>query len=631
MKLRRLLLQKSVKEFSKRGYKGLLGKYLVISDDDPAKTFESDEKLPSLPVPALDTTLEKYVESIKPFATQEEIKNAQRMVKEFKTGSGLELQEHLVKKASLERNWLSGWWEKYAYLMSRDSLIPFYNMFGPNPTEELGLEYGPGKAVEYASIFCHEMISFWQLLRREKLKPQLGTDNKPFCMHTFKKFFNTARIPGEEIDSIVNYFKTEAEGNCPSHVIVQCNGHIFKINALHSDSTPLMVGEWKKQLSFIVDSSSKEKGRGVGALSCDPRTKWAQNRSYLINKSEKNKQLIQDIDSALFSISLDNTSPTNDSEICQQLISNDYSNRYADKSVAVVFFKNGASGGICEHTPFDGMVNVTASFYVLLSLAENLAKLAENKTISDKLDPPKPLEFDIDDTIQTELTRAKAEQKLIRYEVSAIRKPFSDFGKDEITQALKLHPDAFVQIALQLAYYTIHKKPAPCYETATTRLFYRGRTETVRSCTLEAVEWSKAMLSSTDKESKKNLLKMSIDKHLELMKEAKDAQGIDRHMFGLYIAAVEQGMVPPELFVDPLMMKSGGGGNYVLSTSLTGYTPIGGGVGPMVPDGYGVFYNIMPDKIYFTVTTRQSSTETNSEKYFQVLSKSLSDMRNLYS
>lgn len=67
-----------------------------------------------------------------------------------------------------------------------------------------------------------------------------------------------------------------------------------------------------------------------------------------MNKSAKNKQLIEDIDSAMFSISLDNTSPTNDSEICQQMISNDYANRYADKSVAVVFFKNGASGGICE-------------------------------------------------------------------------------------------------------------------------------------------------------------------------------------------------------------------------------------------------------------------------------------------
>lgn len=56
-------------------------------------------------------------------------------------------------------------------------------------------------------------------------------------------------------------------------------------------------------------------------------------------------------------------------------------------------------------------------------------------------------------------------------------------------------------------------------------------------------------------ESKRNLLKMSIDKHNQLMKEAKEAQGIDRHMFGLYILALEQGLPPPDLFVDPLMMK----------------------------------------------------------------------------
>lgn len=39
--------------------------------------------------------------------------------------------------------------------MSRDSLIPFYNMFGPNPTEELGLEYGPGKGVEVCILVLY--------------------------------------------------------------------------------------------------------------------------------------------------------------------------------------------------------------------------------------------------------------------------------------------------------------------------------------------------------------------------------------------------------------------------------------------------------------------------------------------
>ena len=36
-------------------------------------------------------------------------------------------------------------------------------------------------------------------------------------------------------------------------------------------------------------------------------------------------------------------------------------------------------------------------------------------------------------------------------------------------------------------------RPAPVYETATTRLFYHGRTETLRACTTESVEFCRAM------------------------------------------------------------------------------------------------------------------------------------------
>ena len=40
-------------------------------------------------------------------------------------------------------------------------------------------------------------------------------------------------------------------------------------------------------------------------------------------------------------------------------------------------------------------------------------------------------------------------------------------------------------------------RPAPAYESATTREFYHGRTETLRSCTPETVEFVKSMLSSS--------------------------------------------------------------------------------------------------------------------------------------
>lgn len=44
---------------------------------------------------------------------------------------------------------------------------------------------------------------------------------------------------------------------------------------------------------------------------------------------------------------------------------------------------------------------------------------------------------------------------------------------------------------------------------------------------------------------------------------------------------------------------SGGGGNFILSTSCIGYTTVCGGVAPMCPHGYGVFYCIQEDRLYF--------------------------------
>lgn len=40
-------------------------------------------------------------------------------------------------------------------------------------------------------------------------------------------------------------------------------------------------------------------------------------------------------------------------------------------------------------------------------------------------------------------------------------------------------------------------RPGSCYETAMTRKFYHGRTETMRPCTTEAVNWCRTMMDPT--------------------------------------------------------------------------------------------------------------------------------------
>ena len=45
-----------------------------------------------------------------------------------------------------------------------------------------------------------------------------------------------------------------------------------------------------------------------------------------------------------------------------------------------------------------------------------------------------------------------------------------------------------------------------------------------------------------------------------------------------------------------LHVCSGGDGNFTLSTSLSGYSRVCGGMGPMTLEGYGIFYTIESDR-----------------------------------
>ena len=107
-------------------------------------------------------------------------------------------------------------------------------------------------------------------------------------------------------------------------------------------------------------------------------------------------------------------------------------------------------------------------------------------------------------------------------------------------------------------------------------------------------------------------------------------QGIDRHLLGLYIAAHLQGLDPfPAIFSDKAYKLSGGGGNYRVSTSNVGYTPLFGGFAPMTADGYGVCYSMLEGRMNLMITSRNSCPETSSTRFRDTLSKVLMDMREL--
>jgi len=61
----------------------------------------------------------------------------------------------------------------------------------------------------------------------------------------------------------------------------------------------------------------------------------------------------------------------------------------------------------------------------------------------------------------------------------------------------RLAPDAFIQMALQLAWYRLCGIFTATYETTLTRAFHHGRTETVRSFTTDSRAFVLAMSDMT--------------------------------------------------------------------------------------------------------------------------------------
>lgn len=115
--------------------------------------------------------------------------------------------------------------------------------------------------------------------------------------------------------------------------------------------------------------------------------------------------------------------------------------------------------------------------------------------------------------------------------------PFDDFGKG-LMKKCKVSPDAFVQMALQLAYKRDAGKFSLTYEASMTRLFREGRTETVRPCTIEAATWARAMdAPNKTKEEKLLLLGEACDRHQIQYRDAMTGKGVDRHLFCLYVVS----------------------------------------------------------------------------------------------
>ena len=198
---------------------------------------------------------------------------------------------------------------------------------------------------------------------------------------------------------------------------------------------------------------------------------------------------------------------------------------------------------------------------------------------------PRKLEFELSDACKASVAKADAYlEQTLGGGVDLHPAVFEGFGKSAIKQ-MGHSPDAFVQMAYQLAYSREHGgKSAPTYEACSTAGAFHGRTETIRSCSPESAALVAACINGT---ASPELLSQATAAQAKLSRSAAFGEGIDRHLLGLSKFAKMDGSDEAlALFSDPLHSRTG---TWVLSTSNVGSPWLDWfAFGPQCDPGFGL-------------------------------------------
>lgn len=330
----------------------------------------------------------------------------------------------------------------------------------------------------------------------------------------------------------------------------------------------------------------------------------SQNRNHLLEMSPINRYSLDIIEDSILALSLDPytysstfTGEPHPSEIKSHLhnirAGRNARNRWFDKGISLIVESNTRAGMMGEHSPVDALVPSIVADY---SLAEDIDVDWEMVQLDSEPTPAvsqyfERLDFVVDDHIQRECKRAedRAISDILDSDDDVLW--FTDYGKDWIKnkgvhtlycyvaccfllmlRLARLSPDAYIQLAMQLAWYRTRGEFTATYETALTRLFQHGRTETIRSLSSDSRLFVLAMLNPAfsvcvlavfvghisdcgiQSAERRDLMEKAIVTHGRLTKAAATGKGVDRHLLGLRL--VMDASESCALFKDDLFARS---------------------------------------------------------------------------
>ncbi|XP_049865434.1 carnitine O-acetyltransferase-like [Pectinophora gossypiella] len=577
--------------------------------------------LPKLPVPKLSDTLQKYLKSVRPHLNDDEFATTTSLVKDFECGVGQKLQNLLLKRAENSLNWLEEWWLNTAYLGYRDPVTVFSSPGLVFPFRKFNNEE---EQLRYAAKTLLAALEYKDLIDNDKI-PQEKMGKNPLDMAQYKKIFGTCRIPWEKIDKLSYNTNTK-------HVTVIHNNHFFHVDLWGDDNVLLSEAQIVEQLNNVIAESQIPACDPIGVLTSENRDTWAKAYQLLI-ADDVNKASLKDIETSIVVLCLD--APVglwdlSDKGARQNLAASQTifgggsrsngNNRWFDKTVQFIVGADGLTGLTYEHSPAEGQPIAVLTDYLI----NYVDKCKTNETPSSKPKCPKKLQFNVSSEVTDMINVAQINLDKLVCNLELNCFTYDRYGKNFI-KSQKMSPDSYLQMAMQYAFYRIYKIPAAHYESAATRMYVGGRTETIRSCSIESIDFAKKMLDDcVSPKEKVAAMKKAIQAHKDYTVQALQGFGVDRHLLGLKLTAIENGIELPKLYSDAGFVKSS---TMRISTSQVACKCDGFMCyAPLVPNGYATCYNPRDNDVNFATSAFVYNEETSCDTYRSALEDSLQDM-----
>ncbi|KAK0636908.1 acyltransferase ChoActase/COT/CPT [Bombardia bombarda] len=583
-----------------------------VEDKSKGPMLRFQESLPRLPVPTLEETAARYLKSLRPLLSDEKLAHSTKAVESFIApgGPGQKLQEKLLARREdpKHKNWLYDWWNEAAYLAYRDPVVPYVSYFYSYRDDRRRT-----KQTARAAAITTAALEFKKQVDQGTLEPEY-MKGLPICMDSYQYMFHACRVPAVPADHPVKYDPAENK-----HIIVIAHGRFYKV-AYEAEGKQLNTTELEILFNRILDEKEAPSPY-VGYLTSQNRDVWTKQRTELLNSAPENAQALKDIESSAFVVCLDASTPITLEGRAHTYWHGPGNNRFYDKPLQFIVCANAAAGFMGEHSMMDGTPTHRLNDYVNNVIFNNKLDFSD-PTVRSNLPAPKELKFSVPRQFKDYIEGAKQafqnEIRLHELEVQA----YQGYGKGLIKK-FRCSPDAYVQMIIQLAYYKMYGVSRPTYESAATRRFQQGRTETCRTVSEASVAWVKAMQDlDADNETRVALFRKAIDSHLEYISAASDGKGVDRHLFGLK-RLLEPGQEVPEIYKDEAYSYSS---SWYLSTSQLSSEYFNGyGWSQVIDNGFGIAYMINENSINFNIVSKRKG----SKRMAYYLSEAAGEMRDL--